>query len=154
MDSFDFGVMSAKVDNKIYCEEEAIWEQDANKDAKHCSKLLDRDYIKKQMKVCNLNKDDESGPKGVCRIKMKDGDNYKLYKSSDMTDDELKQSQCGADAYFFIQYACIMNAKDLAYRKVLGLFISCLGVFVYFFVTVYLDYIHSIQATKYVDFDV
>mgnify|MGYP000011720241 CR=1 FL=1 len=35
-----------------------------------------------------------------------------------------------------------------------GLSVGCIAVFIYLFVIVYVDYIKSIQTTKYVDWDV
>lgn len=42
----------------------------------------------------------------------------------------------------------------MSHRKVLGLFIGCLGVFIYLYTLVYLDYIGVVQKLKYIDFDV
>ena len=42
----------------------------------------------------------------------------------------------------------------MSHRKILGLFIGCLGVFIYLYTLVYLDYIGVVQKLKYIDFDV
>lgn len=42
----------------------------------------------------------------------------------------------------------------MSFRKLYGLFIGCLTVFFYLFITVYLDYIKTTQAINYVDWDV
>jgi hypothetical protein len=39
-------------------------------------------------------------------------------------------------------------------RRMFGLVCACTGVFLYLFITVYLDYIKGIQKCKYVKFDV
>ena len=39
-------------------------------------------------------------------------------------------------------------------RRLNGLFISCLCVFIYFFVLIYFDYVKCKQETLYVDWDV
>lgn len=39
-------------------------------------------------------------------------------------------------------------------RRINGLFISCLAVFIYFFMVIYCDYIRCKQETLYVDWDV
>jgi hypothetical protein len=44
--------------------------------------------------------------------------------------------------------------KYLVSRTMCGLVVGCIGVFIYLFVLVYIDYIKSIQSTKYVDWDV
>lgn len=39
-------------------------------------------------------------------------------------------------------------------RKIFGLIVGCVAVFIYLFTVVYFDYIKSVQMNKYVDFDV
>ena len=39
-------------------------------------------------------------------------------------------------------------------RRIAGLTVGCIGVFIYLFMLVYIDFIKSVQTTKYVDWDV
>ena len=65
-----------------------------------------------------------------------------------------KDGQCGEDAYLFVQAPCLVPKQLLERRALNGLFIGCIGVFIYLFVLVYIDYVKSVQQTKYVDWDV
>ena len=39
-------------------------------------------------------------------------------------------------------------------RKIFGLFIGCLGVFIYLFVQVFIEYVKSVEENNYVAWDV
>mmetsp|Transcript_16104 Transcript_16104/g.25013 ORF Transcript_16104/g.25013 Transcript_16104/m.25013 type:complete len:83 (+) Transcript_16104:587-835(+) len=39
-------------------------------------------------------------------------------------------------------------------RQIAGLVIGCIAVFVYLYTLVYIDYIKSVQVTKFIDWDV
>jgi hypothetical protein len=47
-----------------------------------------------------------------------------------------------------------MPAEDLTIRKVYGLVISCIGVLIYLFVHITIEYIKSIQGNAFVEYDV
>jgi len=49
---------------------------------------------------------------------------------------------------------CIIPADEMTIRKVYGLTISCIGVWIYLFVHVTVEYIKSIQSNSYVEWDV
>jgi len=69
---------------------------------------------------------------------------------------------------FYLQTPCKIREKQLpkptsaakkefsniAKRKVYGLMVGCLGVFVYLFALIYIDYIKQVQKNKAIDFDV
>jgi hypothetical protein len=40
-----FGIMSVNLDKQTYCQEEAIWKVDANKDKIHCTDYMDKSVI-------------------------------------------------------------------------------------------------------------
>jgi len=61
---------------------------------------------------------------------------------------------CDDESYIFVQIPCIIPSEDLTIRKVYGLAISCVGVWIYLFVHVTIEYIKSIQSNSYVEWDV
>lgn len=61
---------------------------------------------------------------------------------------------CNDESYLFIQSPCIIPSEELTIRKVYGLTIACLGVWIYLFVHVSIEYIKSIQQNAYVEYDV
>lgn len=75
-----------------------------------------------------------------------------------------KDLECGENAVFFIQYACVidyapkekssLNNTNKAKRQVYGLVVSSVAVFIFFFTIITFDYIKSIQDNKYIDYDV
>jgi len=70
-----------------------------------------------------------------------------------MKDDETLKS-CTAEGYFYIQYICLMPEVDVKGRQVIGLALSCLCVFLYFFNVIFFDFIDTVQKTQCVDYDV
>ena len=64
------------------------------------------------------------------------------------------EGACGDDAYFFIQAPCKLPVNKMEQRQVQGLMIGCIAVFIYLYTLVYIDYIRSVQVTKYIDWDV
>lgn len=61
---------------------------------------------------------------------------------------------CDDEAYLFVQSPCIIPADELTIRKVYGLAISCVGVWIYLFTHITIEYIKSIQGNAYVEWDV
>lgn len=61
---------------------------------------------------------------------------------------------CNDEAYLFIQSPCIIPSEELTIRKVYGLGISCMGVWIYLFVHCTIEYIKSVQGNAYVEYDV
>jgi len=61
----------------------------------------------------------------------------------------------------FIQYACeIAGPKDpnaynrTSVRQIYGLYFACTAIFIYFYATVFFDYIRAVEATNQLDYDV
>jgi len=73
-----------------------------------------------------------------------------LNTNSHTYDDSL----CGDNAYVFVQVGCIIPDSLTTTRRIFGLFIGCVGVFIYLFTVVYYDYIKTVQANLYIDWDV
>ena len=58
--------------------------------------------------------------------------------------DTKNNGQCGDVAYFYIQAPCLFPSKDIVYRRIVGLSISCWAVFIYFFAIISFQYIQSV----------
>jgi len=82
---------------------------------------------------------------------MPEGEEAKELKERAALADDL--NDCKTEGVFFIQYACeLSEAKAL--RQVYGLYFSCTAVFIYFFATIFFDYIRAVEATNQLDYDV
>lgn len=66
----------------------------------------------------------------------------------------LKDNACGDNSMFFLQVPCLIDSslKDARYLR--GLIVGSLGVFIYLFTIIYIDYIKSVQTNKYIEWDV
>lgn len=73
--------------------------------------------------------------------------NYLIYGS------KTPNENCGKKGVFFIQYGCQLQ-EEKGSKQVLGLLFTCTAVFIYFYATVFFDYIRAIESTKQLDFDV
>lgn len=63
--------------------------------------------------------------------------------------------QClGETANFFVQIPCTFHLEELAERRVEGLLIACMGVFIAMFFVVYVDYLKSIFKNLNIEWDV
>ena len=63
-------------------------------------------------------------------------------------------SECNDEAYIFLQMPCLIPADKMVERKVLGLAISCIGVFLYLFMFLSVEYIKCVQDNMFIDWDV
>lgn len=62
-------------------------------------------------------------------------------------------AECKDKGMFFIQYGCELDTQKRE-RQVFGLYFACTAVFIYFYSTVFIDYIKSVESTNQLDFDV
>ena len=46
------------------------------------------------------------------------------------------------------------EARNTHYREIYGLYIACTACFIYFYSTVFIDYIRAVERTNQVDYDV
>ena len=67
--------------------------------------------------------------------------------------DNAMAQYCNDEAFFYIQLPCVVPSEKVKERRIIGLFVSCVTVFVVFFSITYIEYIKSVQQFKYVDFD-
>ncbi len=66
-----------------------------------------------------------------------------------------KTAKCSkGTATFFAQWSCEFPNEERQQRKLVGLLISCIGVFIALFYTVYVDYIKCVAKTNFIDWDV
>ena len=61
---------------------------------------------------------------------------------------------CGSQAYMYAQVGCVIDSQYTVERRIFGLLIGCIGVFVYLFTVVYYDYIKAVQSNSYIEWDV
>lgn len=61
---------------------------------------------------------------------------------------------CKGDAYFFLQVQCTIPEEKIHSRKLIELLLSSIGIFIYLFVLIFVDYIKAVEINRYVDFDV
>ena len=139
---YQFGVMPNNMNNDIYCTEEAMWADVANKDRYHCTDHMDISTMKQNIvSQCN----------GQSNCTVSFGNWYLPDTDPTIIADN---GVCGEDATFFLQAACKIPDNEASLRKIFGLVSGCLSVFVYLFVIIYFDYVKSVQKLKFIDQDV
>lgn len=63
-------------------------------------------------------------------------------------------SACDSEAYLYMQMPCLVPKSHMPMRKLIGLMISCTAVFIFLFMQITLDYVKSVQANRFVEWDV
>ena len=137
-----YGFMTKDLPLKTYCTPEAVqlYRDESNTEKHACTQDINHIFLKNQLKDCH--------GKAECQI------NFSL-PSLLMTQGSYDpDGQCGKDAFLFVQVPCVLSDEEMSHRKILGLFIGCLCIFIYLYTLVYLDYIQVVQKLKYIDFDV
>jgi len=120
--------------------------------------------MKKQMDQCPATWTAGSGrvANAGCKITLLEtkanGEADYLFYSKDNKDDkgdvlEARPEECGAEAFAFVQYVCVLNDTRVV-KQIFGLLVGCTTVFIYFFVIVFIDYIKTVEKNNYLDFDV
>ena len=71
-----------------------------------------------------------------------------------MYQNELLYEHCNEEAYLFVQAPCLVPRGQQTQRKLIGLFVSCLGVFIYLFVQIWVEYVRKIEDNNYIEWDV
>jgi len=147
------GVISSQVTNQIYCEPESF-DAYVKSEKKfttadpftNCTSNLALDVLTEK-----INTDCDN--KTSCNIPLLSENLYsneyfpytKPYSTEDKSKvDAFNKGHCGHHSAFFIQYPCLIPQKFKEDRKLYGLFIGCITVFIYLFVLVYLDYIKCV----------
>jgi len=166
-DNVIFGIMSPKLDLSYYCSEEAIRLSPDNKDRNKCTYYMNAAFIHKQLVTCKTAFTADPDKQTSCTVKF--------HESGDAQKDVwikalAPPSDCSDDSLFYLQAPCKIRTistsnspapadgtkefPNMAKRKLYGLMVGCLGVFVYLFALIYIDYIKQVQKNKAVDFDV
>lgn len=67
--------------------------------------------------------------------------------------DSAMQAYCNDEAIFYLQAPCVIRADKVKFRKLMGLVVATISVFVILFSVTFIDYTKGVQAFQYVDFD-
>lgn len=67
--------------------------------------------------------------------------------------DTAMAEYCDGDAFFYAQTPCVIPAREIKPRLVMGLAVSCMALLVVFFSITYISYARGVQAYQYVEFD-
>jgi hypothetical protein len=148
---FKAGIMAFGIEQRNYCSNELIKQENVMRSATKpkgiidCDPFFDHEAIHEDLVKCkDMHKND-----GICVVNLvnKQGE-FQLFKSG-----VTVPKECSDDGMFFIQYGCELDAKKYE-RQVFGLYFACTAVFIYFYATVFIDYIKSVESTNQLDFDV
>lgn len=131
------GIISAQTESKKFCHQDTLDTINAKWSHKNCSSNLKHEELKKRLI-------DQCTTKNFCQITT-----HNLVKEKVPPHDE-----CGDESYLFIQAPCKYDIGKEADRRIIGLYISCIAVFIYFFMLVFMDYVRCKQDTLYIDWDV
>lgn len=141
-DNLMFGVINQNTDTKIFCTEKAIWAANDVKSVHNCTSNVDEHAFKNQIKTMCTDKK-------TCNL-----DITNMFTQSTPASITGGSGACNKDAFVYVQTPCLIPEKLRTERRIFGLIISCIGVFVYLFTVVYFDYVKTVQSNNYVDWDV
>ena len=71
-----------------------------------------------------------------------------------MFHEQNMKAHCKEEAYLFVQTPCLVPSENIPQRKITGLFIGCLGVFIYLFVQVFVEYVKCVEQNHYIEWDI
>ena len=134
-----FGLISTQHEQKSFCHQKSLDEDLGKHGHTNCSSSLNYGELKSRFKTT-------CGGKESCEFNLKG-----IVYPGDTTSEN---GVCGKDAYLFVQAPCLVPKEKMGQRQIAGLTVGCIGVFIYLFMLVYIDFIKSVQTTKYVDWDV
>ena len=78
--------------------------------------------------------------------------NLKIFK--DTLSADAKKNKCNDNSYFYIQTPCLVPEERKVARLLFGLSFCCIGVFLYLYVQLFIQYIAQREENLYVDYDV
>lgn len=67
---------------------------------------------------------------------------------------EKQSKACDQEAYMYMQIPCLYPKHQMYKRKIVGLMITCISVFIFLFMQAYLQYVKKLQANRFIDWDV
>jgi len=130
------GMISSNAKQSFHCLEESIWApENENKGVANCTSTFDQDTFKARLS-------EKCHGKKQCTV-----DITGLQPSG-------AEPSCGDEAFIYAQSSCQIPEDTTVLRKIFGLLVGCVGVFVYLFTAIYYDYMKTVQMLKYVDWDV
>lgn len=131
------GAMSNHFTSFTWCNQEAIDVEIGKKGYQNCSAAITKNasatFVKQLNENCKMT--------NKCEIPFN-----KIY--------DKETEECDKESYLFMQVPCIIPTEKIQERKVLGLDIACLGVFIYLFMFITVEYIKSVQDNMFIDWDV
>lgn len=136
-----FGIINRETDTKIFCTEESIWANNP-KTLANCTADVDEASFKAQIKS-------KCTGKTHCKL-----DTTKMFKAGTPASLTSGSGACNEDAFVYLQTPCLISDDLQTERRVFGLLAGCISVFVYLYTVAYFDYIKTVQANSYVDWDV
>lgn len=131
------GALSNKFTSFTWCNQEAIDQQLIKEKHANCSAAIDGN--KRQVLIKEMNKKCKGFDK--CHLSFE-----KIYTHG--------TSECDDESYLYMQTPCVIPSDKRVERKITGLFIACLGVFLYLFVHSKVEYVKSVQDNMFVEYDV
>lgn len=159
-DNIVYGIISS--DNLVtyYCHERPIF--NARASFPQCTRYMDHTFIHNQLKECK--KKFMAEPEDFTACKLDFAVRSKFYK-----DGVTVPETCNDDgSLLYLQAPCVIRERQLPIppkgqkvefpnlykRQIYGLMVGCLGVFVYLFCSIYLDYLKQVQKNNFLDFDI
>ena len=129
---FDYGIIPAEETSKSHCLREY---EDLS-----CNQYIDDDAFMAKFETClNQRECTLSGLDEVIKAPV----------------NQTVPAKCTqGTATFFVQYACQFSNQERDERRLAGLLVSCIGVFIALFYSVYVDYMRCISKANYLDWDV
>lgn len=139
-----FGVLSNEFRSFIYCHKSIVKEMIRDNGYQDCDIGIDwrkrTKFYETMLVLCDGRRE--------CTIVPRVEDLLRYNLGSRM------QKACDQDAYLYMQIPCLVPKHNVTRRKLLGLLISCISVFIFLFVQLTLDYVKRVQANRFVEWDV
>lgn len=140
-----FGIMSKEFQSFMYCHNDVVSEIVEEKGYQDCNKAMNKrkETIFREMVLVKCNK------KRNCTLAI---DINNLVDPSGNSQNVMKA--CNEESYLYMQMPCLVPQRKVTHRRIIGLFISCLTVFMFLFISLTLEYLRRVQANKFVDWDI
>lgn len=126
--------------NSHVCHSTSVNELIRKDGIENCTRILDLEKVQQMKKTLKT----QCYHKESCGINI---DNFIQDKKN------IKQSQCGDDAIFYIQVPCVLPTQKVVPKQVKGLFICCTIVIAVLFFKISISYIQKVQYYNEKEFD-
>ncbi|CDW71360.1 UNKNOWN [Stylonychia lemnae] len=133
-DQFDFGIIPGNSKIQNFCRRNDI--------TKSCSEELDQAQVQSYIQ-------EKCFDKSECEI---DVQKIRGMITNNFT---AKSNRCLEEtSNFFVQIPCTFHKGELQKRRIQGLIVGCIGIFISLFFLVYVDYLNGIFKNLYIEWDV